>query len=84
MSFDDICDKKSFFLNCCLLFCCLSVFEYDLDCFLGIWVLWRHTITSPVNLVDCEFFLSCAICYNSAMAQCERISLKSARCAIPL
>jgi hypothetical protein len=39
---------------------------------------------SSVNLVDAEFFLSCAICSNSSMAQYERISLKPARCTIPL
>jgi hypothetical protein len=39
---------------------------------------------SSMNLVDDEFFLSCAICNNSAMAQCERISLKSAHCTVLL
>jgi hypothetical protein len=39
---------------------------------------------SSVNLEDDEFFLSCAICNNSAIARCERISLKSARCIVPL
>jgi hypothetical protein len=39
---------------------------------------------SSVNLVDGEFFLSCAIYNNSAMAQYEWISLKSACCTIPL
>jgi hypothetical protein len=37
-----------------------------------------------VNLVDGEFFLSCAIYINSSMARCEWISLGSARCTIPL
>jgi hypothetical protein len=39
---------------------------------------------SSMYIVDGEFFLSCAIYNNSAMAQCERISLKSARCTISL
>jgi hypothetical protein len=37
-----------------------------------------------VNLVDGEFFLSCAICNNSSVAQYERISLELARCTVPL
>jgi hypothetical protein len=37
-----------------------------------------------VNLVDGEYFLICAICINSLMARCERISLGSARCTVPL
>jgi hypothetical protein len=37
-----------------------------------------------VNLVDGEYFLSCAICINLLMAWCERISLGSARCTVPL
>jgi hypothetical protein len=37
-----------------------------------------------VNLVDGEYFLNCAICVNSLMAWCERISLGSAHCTVPL
>jgi hypothetical protein len=84
MPFDGICNKKSFFLSCCLLFCCLSAFEYHSGCFWSIWVLLWCTIMSSVNLVNDKFFLSCAIYNNSAMAQCERISLKSVRCTVPL
>jgi hypothetical protein len=39
---------------------------------------------SSVNLVDGEFFLSYAIYNNSAMVQCEWISLKSACCTVSL
>jgi hypothetical protein len=84
MPFDDICNKFFFFLSCCLLFCCLSAFEYHPGYFWSIQVLWRRTVTTSMNLLDGEFFLSCAIRNNSAMAQCERISLKSTHCTIPL
>jgi hypothetical protein len=37
-----------------------------------------------VNLVDGEFFLSCAIYNKLSMVQCEWISLESAGCTVPL
>jgi hypothetical protein len=76
--------KKSFFLSCCLLFCCLSAFEQDLRCFWSIRVLWRRTVMYYVNLMDGEFFLSCAIYNNSSIVQCEQISLESASCTVSL
>jgi hypothetical protein len=76
--------KKSFFLNWCLLFCCLRAFEYHPSCFRNIQVLWQRYVMSSVILVNDEFFLSCVICNNSATVQCERISLKYTRCTVPL
>jgi hypothetical protein len=62
----------------------LIAFEHGLGCFRSIRALWRCTVMYHMNLVDGEYFLNCAICINSFMAWCERISLGSAHCTVPL
>jgi hypothetical protein len=60
MSFENICNKKSFFLSCCLFFCCLSAFEYLSGYLWNIRVLWQRSVMSFMILVNGKFFLSCA------------------------